>query len=65
MAETGGALAFTPGEPDTLVAAVEQLLAMDHTLRQALRKRLRAYYEEHFARGRLIARYQDLLRPGG
>jgi glycosyltransferase involved in cell wall biosynthesis len=62
--ESGGAVAFDPGDPSTLAAAVRRLLAADPAERLAMRRRLRAFYRENFSRERLLAEYAGVFADG-
>jgi colanic acid biosynthesis glycosyl transferase WcaI len=59
--DSGGAFAFTSGDPESLCAEVRQLLALSEEQRSALRVRLRAYYQRHFVREVLLERYRSVL----
>jgi glycosyltransferase involved in cell wall biosynthesis len=60
-AESGGGVPFTPGDAGSLVAAVEKLLSASASEREQIRRRLRRYYEEYFARSTLLERYRTIL----
>ncbi len=61
-AETGGGIPFDAEDPESLAAAIRRLLALTYTERDTMRQKLRAYYEEGFARETLIQRYVRLFR---
>lgn len=58
---SGGAIAFKSSDPLSLVAAVSALLALTPVEHAQMRHRLRAYYEEHFSREKLLRRYREVL----
>lgn len=60
-ADTGGGIPFVAESPESLAAAIERLLDLSASERDEMRKKLRAYYEERFARETLIRRYVRLL----
>lgn len=61
---SGGALAFDAEDPASLAAAVERLLATPPAARREMRRRLRAYFREHFAPEALISAYEEeILAP--
>jgi glycosyltransferase involved in cell wall biosynthesis len=60
--ESGGAIAFDPGRPETLVAAVERVLALSPAERQAMGARLQQYFVRHFSPDTHLAVYEALLR---
>lgn len=60
--EAGGGIAFSAEDPQSLVLAIRNLIALTSSERDAMRVRLRDYYERGFARGTLIERYVALLR---
>jgi colanic acid biosynthesis glycosyl transferase WcaI len=59
---SGGAIAFDARRPDTLVAAVDELLALCAADRARIRTAMRSYYREHFDSATLQARYADVAR---
>lgn len=59
--ESGGGIAFDPGDPASLVDAVEVLVAKTGAQREDMGRRLTAFYETHFERGLLLERYAELL----
>jgi colanic acid biosynthesis glycosyl transferase WcaI len=60
-AGSGGGVPFTPGCPDSLVAAVRDLLARPAEERRRMRAALRACFEHRFSREKLLARYEEIL----
>ncbi|MBA2686611.1 MAG: glycosyltransferase family 4 protein [Gemmatimonadaceae bacterium] len=62
-AETGGAIPFVAEDPASLVAAIRKLLATPPPEREAMRGRLRSYYENNFAREALLDQYVRLVPP--
>ncbi len=62
-AESGGALPFVAEDPASLAAAIRKLLATPPAERAAMRRRLRSYYENNFAREALLDRYVSLVSP--
>lgn len=65
LAESGGGIPFDPDDPATLAASVKQLLELPADTRQLMRHRLRSYYQQHFERSRLIARYRQIFEDLG
>jgi colanic acid biosynthesis glycosyl transferase WcaI len=61
-AESGGGIAFDANDPESLVAAVNELLSRSDAERERMRGALREYYERNFARETLLARYRQILR---
>jgi GT2 family glycosyltransferase/glycosyltransferase involved in cell wall biosynthesis len=61
VAEAGGGVAFDPADPHTLVTAIKDLLARSDEDRKAMRGALRAYYERHLAKPKLLARYEEIF----
>jgi colanic acid biosynthesis glycosyl transferase WcaI len=60
-AASGGALAFTAGHPEALASAVRELVGKTVEERETMRVSLRQYYEEHFAREKLLGVYEEVL----
>lgn len=58
---SGGGVAFESGSVPSLVGAIRKLAALPASERAQMRRALRRYYERHFARGELLARYRELL----
>ncbi|MGI8402115.1 MAG: glycosyltransferase family 4 protein [Gemmatimonadaceae bacterium] len=66
-ARSGGGISFDSSKPETLVAAVKQLLALTPLQRAAMRSSLRNYFSAHFDPAALISRYSAILespQPG-
>lgn len=61
VAESGGGIPFDADDPDSLVAAVRQLLALPPPTRVAMRSSLRKYYEDNFNRTTLVGRYKEIF----
>lgn len=61
-AASGGAIAFTAGDPTSLVAAVRLLMNKTPYEREQMRRALRHYYIEHFARDKLLQKYEAVLQ---
>jgi colanic acid biosynthesis glycosyl transferase WcaI len=61
-ADSGGGVPFTPGCPDSLVSAIQDLFARAPEERQRMRVALRACFEQRFSRKTLLARYEEILR---
>ena len=59
--ESGGAIAFDPDRPDTLVAAVQRVLALSPAERRAMGARLQDYFVRHFSPDTQLAQYEALL----
>jgi glycosyltransferase involved in cell wall biosynthesis len=64
-AESGGAVAYEVDAPESLVRAVERLLALSDAERRAMGARLQAYFRAHFSPERQLDAYEALLRPPG
>lgn len=60
-AETGGGIPFEAENPESLAAAIRKLFALTPSERDEMRRNLRAFYEERFARETLIRRYVRLF----
>ncbi|MBW3654646.1 MAG: glycosyltransferase family 4 protein, partial [Gemmatimonadetes bacterium] len=63
--ESGGAIAFDPGRPESLVAAVQRVLALSPEERAEMGERLQAYFVRHFSPDTQLAAYEALLRRPG
>lgn len=63
-AETEGGIPFAAEDPESLAAAIRSLLALSSAERDTMRQKLRAYYEQGFARETLIQRYARLFTRG-
>ncbi|MGH9370276.1 MAG: glycosyltransferase family 4 protein [Vicinamibacterales bacterium] len=61
VAEAGGGIPYDPASPETLVAAVKGLLGRSDAERQTMRLALREYYEQHLAKPKLLARYEEIF----
>ncbi len=61
VAAAGGGIPFDPASPDTLVAAVKDLLARSEAERRRMRHALRDYYERHLAKPKLLTRYEEIF----
>jgi glycosyltransferase involved in cell wall biosynthesis len=60
-AESGGALAFAPGDRASLVAAIERLLQASPAERERMSNSLRTFYRQRFCRAALLQQYVQLL----
>jgi glycosyltransferase involved in cell wall biosynthesis len=60
--ESGGAIPFDPDRPETLVEAVERVLALSPGERRAMGARLQEYFVRHFSPDTQLAEYEALLR---
>jgi colanic acid biosynthesis glycosyl transferase WcaI len=60
-ADSGGGVPFNPGCPESLAAAIRDLLAKSPEERRRMRAALRAYFEQRFSRETLLARYEEIL----
>lgn len=61
VAQSGGGLVFNPEDPGSLVRAIAQLLQRPPEERSDMRAALRSFYNAHFSRSELLARYRALL----
>jgi len=59
--ESQGALLYRSEDPQSLAAAVRQLIATSHEQRKTMREQMTQYYGETFARDVLLERYAALL----
>jgi len=59
--ESGAGLACDAERPEALAQQVLELCAMPREVREEMGRRGRAYYGEHFARERLLARLEELM----
>ena len=64
LAGSGGGVPFVADDPGSLAAAVREILARPPQERAAMRRALRAYYDEQFSRGRLLEEYRTLILQG-
>lgn len=60
-ARSGGGISFDSSKPQTLVAAVKQLLSLTPSQRESMRSSLRSYFSTHFDPALLISRYSAIL----
>jgi colanic acid biosynthesis glycosyl transferase WcaI len=63
--ESGGGIPFDVDEPESLVRAVLELLALSPSDHAAMRRNLRHFFLEHFHPDTLVARYRVLLGADG
>jgi len=59
--ESGAGFRFDGNDPSTLVARIEEILALTQDERLALRQRLRRYYRTEFSRHMLMQRYGAIV----
>lgn len=60
-ADTGGGIAFTAGNPASLVMAIKQLLSLHPDERERMRSSLRTHFFANFDPSLLLSRYIDIL----
>lgn len=65
--DSGGGTPFDPSDPASLAGAIRSIIRLPQPDRDALRARLRAYYEANFSPEVLVERYAQVLigTPGG
>jgi colanic acid biosynthesis glycosyl transferase WcaI len=59
--ESGAAFAFNAESPESLVAAIDRVCALDDAQRNSIAAGARAFYRTRFARRALLDRYRSLL----